>query len=667
MTQILEKIIDMNLFGSVAIIAVIILRLLFGKVPKKITVWFWLVPAVRLLCPVNFSSALSIFNYSKAASVKTAARKVPSVVNKKVFDHVIVNNPVKQTVSNTQHISTDKISSVQTESFLPDMNTILLVIWITGMTVLALLIIIRSIRMVRKLGLKEMEGTAGVYELKDITTSFVIGLFKPKICIPANVKGFEREYILAHERTHVKNKDQLIKSIMLIILCIHWFNPLVWIMYRLLVTDIEMRCDEAVIDMFGDRIKKDYCVSLVMNATEGINNIAVLDSAFARKTIGGMEIKMRITNLLKYKKIPALAAALCLAIAIGSVWILTSNASKDKEKTSKSETTVETTKKKTKKKAKNVKAVSEEKSEEKKSRVLESLKQISDDNEIEVHNDVPEKVDKIISLDPDITDTIVNLEAADKLIGVGGYGVSNYGCYKYDFSKNLTVFIDARSAVLASPDIVFFEANETGNAPYDEIVDQLIDAGICVIGIPPCKRINHVTEDLRLIGEIVGKSEETEKIAGNFEGRISSIKYTGAEIKDKKKVCFFKAEYTNGYADLESGTLFGEIAELIGAEAVLSTEEYLVDDEYAKFLLDNDPDVIIYEDIVDFTEHRVSENKKYNNIKAVKNHSFAYVGGDELRSTNPYRFVSAIEDMAKQLYLEEYREILDYDMKERNF
>lgn len=344
MTQILEKLIEMSLFGSVAIVAVIILRLLFSKIPRKVTIWFWLVAAVRLLCPVNFSSALSIFNFDQAAEIKNVAQKAPTVVrdltvNNRVLDHEYLDylRKAAQAPSLTTHVMPD----VQEQAAAIDTNTILFGIWIAGMAVLALMIIIRSFRLIQRLGIKGKEGSSDIFEVDGISSSFVIGVLNQKICVPESVSGFEREYILAHERIHIKNKDQLIKTIMLIILCIHWFNPLVWVMYRLLINDIEMRCDEEVIDQYGDKIKTDYCLSMVLHATEGISHIGVLDSNFAKKTIGGMEIKMRIMNLIKYKKISAVAAALCLAVAIGGVWAISSNASNKRsreEKTVISET-----------------------------------------------------------------------------------------------------------------------------------------------------------------------------------------------------------------------------------------------------------------------------------------------------------------------------------------
>ena len=319
----MDHILNMSLYGSVAIIAVIILRLVFTKVPKKVTFWFWAAAFIRLVCPYNFGSVFSIFNIKSvelpiisepvntAKVIEDLAYKetlVPAdaggAVTEKVNDIAAAAAPVRETIN---------------------LNDLMFMIWIAGIIVLAGVMLCRSLKLMKRPGLKS-DRTSGIIEAGDINSSFVIGLIRPRICIPSYLEGFEKEYIIAHEETHIKNHDQFIKLLLFSVLCIHWFNPLVWLMYILASADIEMRCDEEVIDSFGDKVKKEYCVSMVLHASEGYKHIGILDSAFAKKTIGGLEIKMRIMNLVNYKKIPAAAAALCLIFAFGTTWALSSAA-----------------------------------------------------------------------------------------------------------------------------------------------------------------------------------------------------------------------------------------------------------------------------------------------------------------------------------------------------
>ena len=258
----MDHILNMSLYGSVAIIAVIILRLVFTKVPKKVTFWFWAAAFIRLVCPYNFGSVFSIFNIKSvqlpiiwepvntAKVIEDLAYKetlVPAdaggAVTEKVNDIAAAAAPVRETIN---------------------LNDLMFMIWIAGIIVLAGVMLCRSLKLMKRPDLKS-DRASGIIEAGDINSSFVIGLIRPRICIPSYLEGFEKEYIIAHEETHIKNHDQFIKLLLFSVLCIHWFNPLVWLMYILASADIEMRCDEEVIDRFGDKVKKEYCVSMVLS------------------------------------------------------------------------------------------------------------------------------------------------------------------------------------------------------------------------------------------------------------------------------------------------------------------------------------------------------------------------------------------------------------------
>ena len=138
----------------------------------------------------------------------------------------------------------------------------------------------------------------------------------------------EREYVLNHEWTHIKNKDGLTKLISYIILCIHWFNPFVWLAFFMLCADIEMRVDEETTSNFSLSMVKEYCLSLVRHAADDNKGAFMQSTAFSGLSFGGMETKMRIKNLLD-KKINSQAVQIA-AIAVTMVFaVLVSAASVD--------------------------------------------------------------------------------------------------------------------------------------------------------------------------------------------------------------------------------------------------------------------------------------------------------------------------------------------------
>lgn len=147
----------------------------------------------------------------------------------------------------------------------------------------------------------------------------MIGFFRPKIYLPSFLREEEKEYVLLHERTHIKRCDPALRVISFAALCLHWFNPLVWAAYHLSGRDMEMSCDEAVIRKLGERVKKEYSASL-LNFAAGRQAVGGVPLAFGEGDTGS-----RIKNVLHYKKTAfwgiAAAAAACGIAAV----ILVSN------------------------------------------------------------------------------------------------------------------------------------------------------------------------------------------------------------------------------------------------------------------------------------------------------------------------------------------------------
>lgn len=123
-----------------------------------------------------------------------------------------------------------------------------------------------------------------------------MGIFRPKIYLPQGLSEQEQEYIILHEKCHIRRCDHIVKFAAFIAWSIHWFNPLVWVAFRLFCKDMEMSCDEAVIKKMGEKIKIDYCVSL-MNLSTHHRNTYWLPVDF-----GENDIKGRIKNIASLRK-----------------------------------------------------------------------------------------------------------------------------------------------------------------------------------------------------------------------------------------------------------------------------------------------------------------------------------------------------------------------------
>ena len=326
MDTILQKVIEMSLYGSIAILLVILFRMVFRKYSKKLTLLFWVIVAFRLICPINFSSPLSVMNLvtSKSESVQVETevrRKEVQVKSKKI------QGDVKAVQNNVSKVEETKIEKASPKL---DREEIMFFAWVGGIAVLLIFAATRYVRVNRFANRCRQTSDGRFLESDSIETPFVAGVIKTRICIPSHIENSEKEYLLLHEQMHIKNSDGLIKVFGFMLVCLHWFNPLVWLAYVLFCSDLEMRCDEEVIEALGKSVKKDYCRSLVLHSVK--EPLGLPGSvAFSGLGLGALEVKMRIKNLLNYKKVSKGASVIILCLTFGITGILTACATEKKD------------------------------------------------------------------------------------------------------------------------------------------------------------------------------------------------------------------------------------------------------------------------------------------------------------------------------------------------
>lgn len=272
-------IVNMSITGSFAILIIILARLLLKKAPKVFSYALWFVAFFRLLVPVSFESVLSIlpFNttplstdmlYIETPYVETGIKAIDSVINP------VVATEVFGSTANVYQIFTfwGKI------------------IWLIGVLSFCLY----SIRSYSKLKKKLQSAVLlrdNIYISQVICTPFALELQNPKIYLPSNLADAQ-EYVIAHEQTHLARRDNLAKILGYVVLILHWFNPLVWLAFKLFVTDMEMSCDESVIRNSKEDIRKEYSQSLLELSIE--KSTLGVPMAFAEGNP-----KERIKNVMK--------------------------------------------------------------------------------------------------------------------------------------------------------------------------------------------------------------------------------------------------------------------------------------------------------------------------------------------------------------------------------
>ena len=245
MFGLIENLLTASIHGSVVILAVIFLRLVLRKTPKKYICLLWLLAGIRLLMPIEIRSDLSL---------------------QPEFTLPVEGSwPV----------------------FLP---------WVWGG--IACIFGIYSLVSYGKLKAKVREAVRirGGWECDKIDTAFILGFIKPKIYIPMGMNVQSRKHILEHERTHLDKGDHWIKMIGFLALALHWFNPLVWVAYILLCKDIEMACDERVVQFMELEERKSYSAALIACSSRQLH-FSANPVAF-----GEVSVKQRILSVLHYKK-----------------------------------------------------------------------------------------------------------------------------------------------------------------------------------------------------------------------------------------------------------------------------------------------------------------------------------------------------------------------------
>ncbi len=225
-----------------------------------------------------------------------------------------IPNSALGTIKDTskQTISPQEILSVRQQNFPAVLLNILCVLWIGGI-LLFWGIWARSIHRFRRRLVGAVRVEKGVYESDSVTASFVDGVFHPVIYLASGLSGAAREYVLCHERVHIGRRDPQIKAAALFLVSIYWFHPLVWLAFKKMCEDMEMSCDERVVELLGVEIKKEYSRTLLKMA-QGADETSLL-AAF-----GGNEVKSRVKNVLSYRK-PKTWLAILLLVIVAAVGI----------------------------------------------------------------------------------------------------------------------------------------------------------------------------------------------------------------------------------------------------------------------------------------------------------------------------------------------------------
>lgn len=286
MTQVFLYLANQSITAGYLILTVLLLRLLLRRVPKDLLLWLWVPVGLRLILPVSLRSVLSLIPNAKPIPMDIAYSPAPAIDSGiPVIDRAV--NPV----------ITENLTPVVTASVNP-MQIVLAIIsnlWLAGMVVMLLYAAVSYYRLSRKCAVS-MHLQGKLYLCDNIPTPFVLGIINPKIYLPSDMAPENQSYVLKHEAAHLRHRDHWWKPLGFLLLCVYWFQPLVWIAYFLFCRDLEMACDERAVAGMGEGERKAYSYALLSCAAPR-HTIAMCPVAF-----GENSVKSRIKNVLRFKK-----------------------------------------------------------------------------------------------------------------------------------------------------------------------------------------------------------------------------------------------------------------------------------------------------------------------------------------------------------------------------
>lgn len=303
MAEIFQKALNMSIAAGWLILAVIALRLLLRRAPKRFRLLLWAVVGLRLALPWSIESALSLI---------PSAQTLPEGI-------MLERAPVLDTGISALN---GAINPGFTAAFTPELGAsanplqVLLPIaaafWMLGAAAMLLWALVSWLRL-RKRVREAVRLEGNVYEC-EIASPFVLGLFRPRIYLPFSLENGERELVLAHERAHITAGDHIIKPLGWLLLAAHWYNPLVWLAYALFCRDIELACDERVVRGLSLSDRADYSQAL-LDLSRPRGGVRACPLAFGESSVKG-----RVKSVLSYKK-PAfwlvlLAVVVCVGAAV---------------------------------------------------------------------------------------------------------------------------------------------------------------------------------------------------------------------------------------------------------------------------------------------------------------------------------------------------------------
>lgn len=253
MEAVFLKILNMSITASWIVLAVMVVRLLLKKAPKWIAVLLWGLVGIRLICPFSLESALSLIPSAEPVPSNILYTSAPVIHSGISSVNDLVNPIISEALAPTVGSSVKPVQSIA---------HIASIIWLVGMAAMLLYTAVSYLRIRRKVR-EAVPFQGNIWFCDHVGTPFILGVLRPRIFLPSAMGEQDLKFVIAHEQAHLKRHDHFWKPLGFLLLTVYWFNPLLWVAYILLCRDIELACDEKVIQEMGVENKKPYSDALI--------------------------------------------------------------------------------------------------------------------------------------------------------------------------------------------------------------------------------------------------------------------------------------------------------------------------------------------------------------------------------------------------------------------
>ena len=301
------SLLQMSFTGGILILAVIVIRALaINMLPQKAFNALWWISVVRLMIPFSIPSAFSVYSLMGSHAPGNGSQAI----------RVLPIGASGQAASMPDSIT----NAVSTWT----------VVWAAGVLVCAVFFSLAYWKCRKEfqtsipvgndftenwLSVHQQGRRISIRQSGRFSAPLTHGVLHPVILMPTSTKWENTDslaYVLAHEYVHIRRFDSIRKLVLIVVLCVHWFNPLVWVMYILANRDIELSCDEAVVRFFGENTKAAYARALI-SMEETRSGLTPLCSSFSKNAI-----EERITAIMKIKKTTVFSLVLAGFIVVGT-------------------------------------------------------------------------------------------------------------------------------------------------------------------------------------------------------------------------------------------------------------------------------------------------------------------------------------------------------------